>query len=185
MKINLLIILFSLGLLYACKSPEARKPVQTNSGTFIVHSAERNKELYELEKVEIEEIIKADTLRTYLTSENGFWYYYNQKDSLSSPTPLVGDRIQFSYDVSYLDGETILTENEIGDQDYIVDKTNQELISGLRDGVKLMKEGETITFLFPSYKAYGYYGITDKLGTNVPVKCTVTLKNIIKTNENY
>jgi len=51
--------------------------------------------------------------------------------------------------------------------------------------LKLMKEGETITFLFPSYKAYGYYGIENKLGTNVPIQCTVTLNSINKTNENY
>ena len=50
-------------------------------------------------------------------------------------------------------------------------------------GLKLMKEGETITFLFPSYKAYGYYGIENKLGTNIPIQCTVTLNSINKTNE--
>ena len=48
-----------------------------------------------------------------------------------------------------------------------------------------MKEGEIITFLFPSYKAYGYYGIENKLGTNIPIQCTVTLNSINKTNENY
>jgi len=41
-----------------------------------------------------------------------------------------------------------------------------------------MKVGEQVTFLFPSYKAYGYYGLEDKLGTNVPVRSTVTLKSI-------
>ena len=51
-----------------------------------------------------------------------------------------------------------------------------------RDGLKLMKEGETITFLFPSYKAFGYYGINNKLGTNVPVQCTVTLNTITQNN---
>ena len=63
-------------------------------------------------------------------------------------------------------------------------RSNQDLISGLRDGLKLMKEGETVTFLFPSYKAYGYYGIENKLGTNVPVQSRVTLKSIEQTQEN-
>ena len=44
-----------------------------------------------------------------------------------------------------------------------------------------MREGEMVTFLFPSHKAYGYYGIIDKIGANVPVKSTVTLKSIEKT----
>lgn len=181
-----ILILFTISLaILSCKSPEARRPIQSTSGTFINTSAERNKALYEKEKTQIATIIKADSTRTYFSSSNGFWYYYDQKDTLQTKIPLVGDHIKFSYDVCYLDGSTILSEKEVGLQNYIVDKTNQELISGLRDGVKLMKEGETITFLFPSYKAYGYYGITDKLGANVPVQCTVTLKNIIKTNENY
>jgi hypothetical protein len=47
-----------------------------------------------------------------------------------------------------------------------------------------MKEGETVTFLLPSYKAYGYYGIENKLGTNIPVQSRVTLKTIDKTHEN-
>ena len=49
---------------------------------------------------------------------------------------------------------------------------------GLRDGIKLMKKGETITFLFPSHMAYGYHGDDKKIGTNEPLICTVTLNDI-------
>jgi FKBP-type peptidyl-prolyl cis-trans isomerase len=41
-----------------------------------------------------------------------------------------------------------------------------------------MKEGETVTFLFPSHQAYGYYGDNDKIGTHVALKSTVTLNKI-------
>ena len=51
----------------------------------------------------------------------------------------------------------------------------QELFSGLREGLKLMKEGESISFIFPSQKAYGYYGDSDKIGPNVPLICDVSL----------
>ena len=47
--------------------------------------------------------------------------------------------------------------------------------SGLREGLKLMKEGESITFIFPSQKAYGYYGDENKIGRNVPLICEVSL----------
>ena len=60
---------------------------------------------------------------------------------------------------------------------------------GLRDGIKLMKKGETITFLFPSHMGYGYHGDNEKIGSNEPLMCTVTLngiktetKEITKTN---
>lgn len=174
----LVLIVCSLGVL-SCKSPEARRPVQAASGSFIKESAERNKKIYENEKAAIQDIIDADSAHTYLASDSGFWYYYNTKqDSIAAVMPEFGDVISFTYNVKDLNGTTILSEEENGLQHYKVDQTNQDLISGIRDGVKLMKVGETVTFLFPSYKAYGYYGIENKLGTNIPVQSKITLKSI-------
>ncbi len=44
--------------------------------------------------------------------------------------------------------------------------------------------GETVTFLFPSLKAYGYYGDTNKIGTNVPLICNVTINTITQKETN-
>ena len=38
-----------------------------------------------------------------------------------------------------------------------------------------MKEGEVVTFIFPSQKAYGYYGDNDQIGRNEPLICEVSL----------
>ncbi|MBT0608220.1 gliding motility-associated peptidyl-prolyl isomerase GldI [Aequorivita echinoideorum] len=168
----------------ACKSPEARRPVQTRSGSFINESVVRNKEIYDQEKMYIEELIEKDSLKDYIASESGFWYYYNVKDTTSTEMPDIGDIVEFTYDIKNLDGSTILSKEENGLQQYRVDESNQELISGVRDGIKLMKEGETITFFFPSYKAFGYYGIEEKLGTNVPIQSTITLHSLEQSNEN-
>ena len=49
-----------------------------------------------------------------------------------------------------------------------------------------MKEGETVTFIFPSHKAFGYYGDKDRIGTNIPIITEVTLNSItqeINTNK--
>ena len=169
----------------SCKSPEARRPVQSTSGSFIKESAERNKKIYEVEKAVIQKIMDANAGNSYIASDSGFWYFYNTKqDSVGGQMPKFGDDITFTYDVKELNGTEVFTTEEKGLHNYKVDQSNQELISGLRDGLKLMKVGETVTFLFPSYKAYGYYGIVDKLGTNVPVQSKVTLKSIEQTQEN-
>jgi gliding motility-associated peptidyl-prolyl isomerase len=167
----------------SCKSPEARKPVKSSSGSFIEQSVERNKKIYEKERKTIATIMEQDQDTDYLASDSGFWYYYNTKDTLATQTPKLGDAVTFVYNIKRLNGAVILSEEETGLQNYRIDKSNQELISGIRDGLKIMKAGETVTFLFPSYKAYGYYGIENKLGTNVPVQSTVTLKSI-QTQEN-
>lgn len=171
-------------LIVSCKSPEARTPVQSHSGTFIKESAQRNKEIYEDEKKYIENIIDLDSSKTYFSSESGFWYYYNKRDTTQSQTPEIGDLVEFSYNIKDLSGNNILSEAENGIQRYKIDQSNQDLISGVRDGIKLMKEGEIVTLLLPSYKAYGYYGIEGKLGTNIPVQSTISLRSIKPANEN-
>lgn len=180
-----LILLTFFGLfIISCKGPEARKPIQRTSGSFINKSVERNKKIFELDKARIFELMEANPEHSYITSNSGFWYFYNQQDSISTQTPKFGDQVTFTYDIKKLNGNTILSEKELGLQNYIIDQTHQELISGIRDGIKLMRQGETITFLFPSYKAYGYYGIEEKLGTNVPIQSTVTLKSINQNQKN-
>ena len=180
---NLFIISILLSVI-ACKSPEARRPIKSASGSFIKESVERNKKLIEEEEALIATYMEKEDTIDYIASESGFWYYYNVQDTISTQLAELGDDVTFTYDIKHLDGETILSETENGIQKYKVDQTNQALISGIRDGIKLMKAGETITFLFPSHKAYGYYGIENKLGTNVPVQSTVTLKSINSTENN-
>lgn len=177
---RLFFILLSLALLQACKSPEARYPVQQNSGEYIDASITRNKNLIEEEEKLIEAVMAAHPERDYIASDNGFWYFYNVKDSIGSPTAKFGDRVAFSYSLSDLDGNSIISAKENGIQEYYIDQTNQELITGVRQGLKLMREGEQVTFLFPSHKAFGYYGIHNKIGANVPIMSTVTLKSIDK-----
>ena len=175
---NLMVLFVCFIGLASCKSPEARRPVQRTSGTFIKESIERNKKIVEEEEALIRQVMEANPEQDYFTSENGFWYFYNIKINSETRTPEHGDKVTFTYDIKTLDGKIILTEEENNLQSYVIDQSNQDLISGLREGLKLMKEGEQITFLFPSYKAYGYYGIVDKLGINTPVQSTVTLKTI-------
>ena len=168
--------IIGLMLVFACKSPDARRPVSEASGSFIDESIQRNKKLVAYEESLIKKIIEKDTANNYLTSKNGFWYYYNTKSNIPSDKPDFGDKVVFNYNILHLNGSPIYSTGEISVRTYIMDKEN--LFTGLRQGLKLMKEGETVTFLFPSYTAFGYYGDNDKIGTNIPLKSTVTLQSI-------
>lgn len=180
---SIFIICVCAVFLASCKSPEARRPIKSTSGSFIKQSVERNKKLYEAEENDISSVMEANPGNDYIISDRGFWYFYNAKDSIATHKPQFGDEVTFTYNIKDLNGNLIISEADLGLQTYIIDKTNQELITGIRDGLKLMKEGEIVTFLLPSHKAYGYYGIENKLGSNVPVQSTVSLKTI-KTQEN-
>jgi gliding motility-associated peptidyl-prolyl isomerase len=170
--------LILLILVSACRSPEARMPESVKSGSFISESAQRNKKLNENERLAIESLISKDSSINYIASETGFWYYYNTKLEQDTIQPVFGDEVQFNYSVNDLKGRIIYSSEEIGNQNYIMDK--EELFTGLREGLKLMKPSETVTFIFPSQVAYGYYGDDERIGTNVPLVCEVTLNTIIQ-----
>lgn len=179
---RLLIFTLTCCMFLGCKSPEARRPVSVKTGSFIDASVERNKKLNKAERNKILELIKKDSSSEYIASENGFWYRYDTKIEEESITPEFGDIISFNYEVSDLDGNTIYSEEELKTRNYAMDK--EELFSGLREGLKLMKAGETVTFLFPSQKAFGYYGDSNRIGTNVPLICNVTINTITQKETN-
>lgn len=175
-----IVLLLITCLILSCKSPDARRPESVQSGSFIKVSAERNIKLNKKEQALIQKIIDNNPEHEYIASESGFWYYYNNKVEHDTITPQFGDIVSFTYNVKDLDANTIYTEDEISIQNYVMDK--EELFTGLREGLKLMKPGEIVTFLFPSQKAYGYYGDTNRIGTNIPLMCKVTV-NTIKQNQ--
>ncbi|MGK0255260.1 MAG: gliding motility-associated peptidyl-prolyl isomerase [Mariniflexile sp.] len=174
-KLYILIVILLAFL--SCKSPEARRPISVKSGSFIDASVERNKKLNTNEQALIKKIMQQKKDNNYIASESGFWYYYNTKietDSLNKP--VFGDIVNYNYNVQALNGSTIYSKEDIKTQSYAMDK--EELFTGLREGLKLMKSGETVTFIFPSQKAYGYYGDEHKIGSNTPLICEVTVNYI-------
>ncbi|WP_397363242.1 gliding motility-associated peptidyl-prolyl isomerase GldI [Olleya sp. R77988] len=178
MKHSLYLLLLIITV-FGCKTPEARTPVSVKSGSTIDASIERNKALNKKETEAIKAIINAQPENKYQTSGNGFWYYYNTKAEIETKvTPKFGDIVKYTYNVKSLKGQSIYTKEELKIQNYAMDQ--QELFSGLREGLKLMQAGETVTFIFPSHKAYGYYGDEDRIGTSVPIICEVSVHSITK-----
>lgn len=161
----------------ACKSsPEPRFPKSSKSGSFMNESAERNKTLAKQEHDEIASIIESDSLRNYQNSPDGFWFTYISKNEKATTYPEFGDKVIFEYDLLSLEGDTIYSKEEIGVVTYYIDQ--ERMITGIRQGLKLMKEEETVRFLFPSFKAFGFYGDLDRIGPDEPIISTVTLKSI-------
>jgi gliding motility-associated peptidyl-prolyl isomerase len=179
---KLTLLVFLATAVFSCKSPEARRPVMQKTSSYIDQSIERNKQLVAQEEEVINQIIEEDSTNTYISSPDGFWYYYQNEDTTATETPDFGDVVEFDYNIETLDGRTIYSEEELPTRTYAIDR--EELFTGLRQGLKLMNEGETVTFLFPSHKAFGFYGDKDRIGTNVPIRSTVTLNKINQENSN-
>jgi len=173
-KIVLLIVIFMTFL--SCKQQQqARMPISRSSGTFMKESVVRNKKLIAGEEGKIDSIIKSNPKIKYLASKKGYWYHYQIKNDNDTLRPKKGDVTQFDYEIMDLKGNVVYSEVELRPQTYVVDKQN--ILMGLRDGIKLMRKNEKVTFLFPSHMAYGYRGDNKLIKSNQPIICTVTLND--------
>lgn len=175
MKIKHLLPVFFIALVASCCSqPQARRPVSRSEGSFMKESVERNKKMVAGEEGKIDSIMKNNPKREYLASKKGYWYSYVKRNTADTLRPKKGDIAYFNYEVKDLDGNVIYSELELRPQEYHVDK-EQEIMMGLRHGIKLMRKNETIEFLFPSHMGYGYHGDNRRIGHNQPLICVVTL----------
>ncbi len=140
-------------------------------------SADRNKKLVANEEDVIKKIIKSNPKVKYYATPKGYWFYYDEKNTDETVAPRKGDIAYFNMEVKDIKGNVIYSESDLGPQTYYVDK--QDIMMGLRDGIKRMHKNETVTFLFPSHMAYGYHGDNKKIGTNESLIVTVTLRNFV------
>lgn len=170
------VVFFLFLLISSCKQhQEARRPISQASGSFMKKSIARNKKLVSTEESQIQNLIKSNPNVVYLASKKGYWYSYVTRNTTDTLTPKKGDVAFFDYEIKDLKGTIFYSELELRPQTYYVDKQN--IMMGLRDGIKLMRKNEKVTFLFPSNMAYGYHGDDKKIGTNQPIACTVTLRD--------
>jgi gliding motility-associated peptidyl-prolyl isomerase len=170
-----LVFILSLLLTVSCSKKQARKPISHSEGSFMKESAERNKKLIALEEKAIDSVIKSNPSIKYLASKKGYWYTYVSKNETDTLTPKRGDIAFFDYEVQDIKGNVIYTKEDLKPQTYVVDKEN--IMMGLRDGIKIMHKNESVRFLFTSNMAYGYHGDNKDITTNESLICTVTLND--------
>ncbi len=176
-NLKLYISLFLVIFLASCGGPEPRRPKKVKSGSYFKESIERSKEILAREEDLMRKIIKVDTAHIYRSTANGSWYYYDIKNEHATYLPKADDLVTLAYNIVTFENDTLYSQEDIGPQVYKVDK--QELFPGLRNSVKILKEGEVATFLFPSSLAYGYPGDGDKVGVNMPLKSTISILKVV------
>jgi gliding motility-associated peptidyl-prolyl isomerase len=162
---------------YSCSKVEPRMPINPKPSTTLYK--ETIKKAISLNKIEddkILQLIKNDSTKVYFQSSQGFWYTYLNKVEESLPTPVKGNEVIFEYEIRNLNDSVLYSKENLGIKSYVVDK--EDFISGLQKGIKLMKIGETITFVLPSYSAFGITGDGNKIGINQSIISTITLTNI-------
>jgi len=173
---NRFVLIVCVCILFSCEDQEARRPVTQKTATILSETIHQKKELIASENKFIEDYLAKDTINTYITSSFGFWYAYISKEAREMKSPKIGEEVEFEYNITDIHNVVIYSKKELGVKKYTIDK--EDFIPGLQEGLKLMKVGETITFVIPSYRAFGLVGDENKIGINQTIKSTVTLLNI-------
>ncbi len=175
MKRSIFIIAIVL-LVVSCIKPTPRYPVTHHSTSMISESVKLNKTINSVEEKAILYYIAQDSLSNYLVSPDGFWYKYIHKISVEKKVPVINDRVLFEYEISDLSNTVIYSKQSLGQVSYSIDK--EDITTGLQNGLKLMKEGEEVVFILPSYNAFGFTGDGNKIGVKQPLIYKVKLLKI-------
>ncbi len=173
------VFLLLIILLTGCKNnnQSARAPIQHQKSGVDMKSVRQNQALNRREENYIKKMIKQDSLHHYIDSGHGFWYYFTKQVKQGTKAK-AGDKVWLNYEIRDLSNQIIYSASEIGEKSYWVDHENY--FRGFREGVKLLKEGESAWFLFPSNAAYGVHGDERRIGTNIPLKVKIKILKIEK-----
>ncbi|WP_420146893.1 FKBP-type peptidyl-prolyl cis-trans isomerase [Spirosoma sp.] len=124
------------------------------------------------------------------TTSSGLYYVINKTDSSTTVKPAYGTELEFNYKMYVLLGPSNTTAVS-GVTDRLVDSTyadsaavfypffENSLRKGLEEGLLLMNEGDSATFLMPSTLAFGNVKFdTYNIPANSPVRYDVKLHRV-------
>ena len=160
-----MIVLLPLMVLLACCAGEETKREKTIPDKDIKESlVEANKKVVKTEEQHIKNLIarygwemeQAGTGLRYMIYEEG-----------NGPSIVTGDIVEAAYEVRLITGDRGYSSEEQGNLVFKVGKG--EVISGLEQGILLLRVGDKAKFVIPSHLAYGLLGDDEK----IPTKATL------------
>lgn len=167
-----------ISCLVACFEPKPRKPLNKKDTRFFDQSVARNRAQNNYEQKLIQNAMAQDSTLRFMSAPSGFWYAFIKQNQTSTPLPDTGDQVIFSYRIESLQKELLYDEETLGKVSYYIDQ--EELLPGLRKGIKHMQAGEVAVFYFPSYLCFAYQGDGEKIGINQPLRFTIHLESLDK-----
>jgi len=95
----------------------------------------------------------------------GLRYMILQKGN--GPPAQAGMKAKVNFTLSLLDGTICYSSDSTGSETFVIDQDQVE--SGLHEGVKLLHQGDRAKFILPSHLAHGLLGDDNKIPPRSPV----------------
>lgn len=143
----------------ACNNNRNRETAQAISSKQLDDTlVNANKTFVETEKDRIEGYINRRELKM---EETGSGLRYMIITHTNGEQAVDGKRALVNFKVSLLDGTVCYSSDKKGPQEFLIGQDNVE--SGLHEGIKLMRVGEKAKFILPSHLAHGLIGDENKI----------------------
>jgi FKBP-type peptidyl-prolyl cis-trans isomerase len=153
------ILFFSISCQNADPEPQAIDPSQLQESLIRV-----NKTLAHEENLAIDRYIERRGLKMERSGTGLRYMIINPGNGIKAQ---VGMRVTVKYRIELLDGTFCYSSDSLGTNTFTVDQDQIE--SGIHEGIKLLSKGGKAKFILPSHLAYGLLGDQDR----IPAKSTV------------
>lgn len=167
-------VLASLIFISSCNSQQKQNDAEIILGKQVEEQLEAmNRKLMRDEGAQIDGF--AERLNwPMITSGTGlrYWLYIDKEGEPAKK----GEVARVEYIVSLLNGDTIYTSEKTGPREFLIGQDNVE--SGLHEGIQYMSIGDQAKFILPSHLAHGLSGDQDKIPPRYSVVYDIRLINL-------
>ena len=154
-KVFIIALFMSVCSCSGSQNPDRRKEsVEIPLETYI----NVNRKLVEKEQQRIREFVKENKLKMKPTG-TGLWYRIDKPGEGESIRK--GQVVMLEYQVKLLDGTVCYDSEELGPKEFLVGRGGVE--SGLEEGVLMLKNGSSASFIMPPHLAHGLVGDDGKI----------------------
>lgn len=158
------LLFFALTVLLAHACGQSTAPTEPTQQQVNRDLEAVNRQLALAERTRIDGFIER---KGWQMGETGTGLRYTILDDGIGQTARDGQRATVNYRVSLLDGTVVYSSDSAGAREFLIGQDNVE--SGLHEGITLMRQGGKAIFILPSHLAHGLSGDGDK----IPPRATV------------
>lgn len=155
-------ILLISSILLACRNNHTKKNIDSNSLKESLIDA--NKKYVKRESDEINQYIKK---RGWEMNASGTGLRYMIYEKTNGKQAAFGLLAKINYKISLLDGTECYSSSKSGPKEFMIGQDQIE--SGIHEGILLLKTGEKAVFILPSHLAHGLMGDDNK----IPARSTI------------
>ena len=157
-NINYIIIFVFTFILVSCGGQDNDKIIVINADSLKTPLTNVNKQLVKSEDEQIRDLIKRYGWDMEETGTGLRYLIYIKGKGAKAES---GKTANINFEVKLITGDICYTSKDDGTKEFIIGKSNE--ISGLEEGILLMKEGDRAKFIIPSHLAFGLPGDEDKI----------------------